>query len=649
MQQQSISHRGLRRRALAVFCAALPAWSGAQALPSGNAPAGGANTVYSVINMGPRAYALALNEHGHATFSAYNLQGEQSSFFDGDFVSDIGSLGGTYTGAKALNNAGVVVGATDIGTRLPDGYPAFKWTLQGGMRALAGPGSAAARAINDHNEIVGSSTSRMIFFRALRWNADGSVTVLGRPDAIQSAAYAINAGGVSTGFESALSDDIVPRHAMLWDRDGKPTDLGSLGSESAVGLFINERDEVLGEVFNSPPNGIQGLFWSRHSGAVPIPGNGESMTGLNKHGVAVGNMLVDQRPIAFQWTLARGLAPLPLGTALSSHVSAIQDNGEMVGNIVAANIDRAGLRSTRAARWPGMAAPIDLNKHLHRPPAGLILTSAEAINGSGVILAQSNAGLVMLRPGQRGTDAPVLGPLLGSLDYATTGSERELSIAFADNDGGQTHTASAVWDDGCASPAPVVTEAGGAGQARWRHVFCAAGSYSATLRVSDSGGRHTDFKWNYSVADPGRVTLSGQGVLADGPAARARPGAPLRFALWTPLDGAASSAGGAGQPLVSFYGPFNFRSDRITSAVARGNGARVEGTGRLDGRDGYRFVIEAVDGGLVADSGLGRLRVRLAHTDAATGAEVVDYDNAAATPAASADRTAVAQGRLTLR
>ncbi|UUZ55844.1 hypothetical protein LP419_10370 [Massilia sp. H-1] len=42
---------------------------------------------------------------------------------------------------------------------------------------------------------------------------------------------------------------------------------------------------------------------------------------------------------------------------------------------------------------------------------GLVLRAGAAINDDGAILAYSNAGLVLLRPGKRGTDAPVLGPV----------------------------------------------------------------------------------------------------------------------------------------------------------------------------------------------------------------------------------------------
>ena len=127
------------------------------------------------------------------------------------------------------------------------------------------------------------------------------------------------------------------------------------------------------------------------------------------------------------------------------------------------------------------------------------------------------------------------------------------------------------------------------------------------------------------------------------------PDAPLRFTLWAPLGGGASIAGGAGRPVVRFSGPFQFRSAQVTSAAAAGGLTRVEGTGRLDGRDGYRFVLEAVDGAAAQAPGAHRLRVRVTHADAISGTEVVDYNNGATAQEDGADRTAVVAGALTLR
>jgi hypothetical protein len=98
-------------------------------------------------------------------------------------------------------------------------------------------------------------------------------------------------------------------------------------------------------------------------------------------------------------------------------------------------------------------------------------------------------------------------------------------------------------------------------------------------------------------------------------------------------------------------GPFHFRSDQVSTAASSGQQARVEGTGLLNGRAGYRFALEAWDGGKQG-AGPDRLHVRVTHADAATGVEAVDYDNAAPAKARTAlalDRTAVAEGGLRLR
>ena len=51
--------------------------------------------------------------------------------------------------------------------------------------------------------------------------------------------------------------------------------------------------------------------------------------------------------------------------------------------------------------------------------------------------------------------------------------------------------------------------------------------------------------------------------------------------------------------------------------------ARYEGSGKLNGKPGYRFVLGAQHGG----EGPGRVHVRITHADPASGAELVDYDN----------------------
>ena len=101
---------------------------------------------------------------------------------------------------------------------------------------------------------------------------------------------------------------------------------------------------------------------------------------------------------------------------------------------------------------------------------------------------------------------------------------------------------------------------------------------------------------------------------------------------------------GAGQAVVRLSGAVDFRGMQIASAATGGDTARVTGSGWLNGKDGYRFMLEAV-AKAASTAGVDRLRVRITHADPATGADVVDYDNGAPGP----DRTAVAHGGLTLR
>ncbi|MEV4783263.1 PKD domain-containing protein [Burkholderia sp. LMU1-1-1.1] len=640
-------------RAIAALCAPLPFWAAAHATPADPQTSQAGQPLfglYTVINLGPEPTAARLNERGQAAFTDENFPDTNSHFFDGDRIRPIGSLGGGFTSVIGLNSRGVVVGAsTDAAETGPFAYA---WTLAGGMRALPGPPPAAARDVNNRNEIVGQVSGPDVASRALRWNPDGSVTQLGPPLAPYAQANAINLLGYSTGVTSGASEDTLP-HAVLWDRTGGQTDLTPFAGGLAYGLRINDRNEVAGIIADMPFADFNGLFWSRATGALRIDAGIDHRLGdLNNRGELVGSGETGEQRKAFQWTVGRGVVRLPVDASLFSHAADINERGEIVGVTL-----RPTGEGRRAVRWPSFAAmPVDLNTRLYRAPAGLELLEALAINDGGTILANSNAGLVMLRPGLRGTDAPVLGPIAGLPTVVELGQELALTINFVDNARAQTHNASAVWTDGCASPAPTVSEAGGYGQVRLRHRFCAAGVYTVTVVVTDSGGRATELRRHVYVDAPGLAALSGEGALAGGaaPAGRGRHGrqqAPLRFALWAPLDGTAPADGAAaGPPVAWFSGPFHFRSESVTRAIRTGEGrVRVAGTGRLDGRAGYRFVLEAVDGGAVQGAGLDRLRLRVTHADAATGAEVVDYDNEPARPLAGADRTVVVEGGLTLR
>jgi hypothetical protein len=123
--------------------------------------------------------------------------------------------------------------------------------------------------------------------------------------------------------------------------------------------------------------------------------------------------------------------------------------------------------------------------------------------------------------------------------------------------------------------------------------------------------------------------------------------------LWAPLDGGTATASRAAPALVNVTGPFQFRAEAVGKPERSGQSVQLKGTGRFNGRPGYRFKLEASPGN-GQPGAADRLRLRISHTDAATRAEIVDYDNGAdAAPAAArtftvADSTLVTQGKLRL-
>lgn len=444
---------------------------------------------YSVVNLGPDTGLTVLNQRGQAAFASWSPDGIVNGFFDGNRVHALGSLGGPYTEVKGLNNRGVVVGQSQDASLA---YRAFTWTVGGGMRALPGPNLADALAINELNQVAGAVRAQGFHTRANRWDSNGTLTSLGPAPARLSAARAINDSGVTVGdSEVALHDS----RAMVWDKVGTATDLGTFGGSQSTARQINASGQVLGTYYKEG-RGI-GFLWSRTGGMVRIgPDAGDqNVSALNENGeVAGNNLIVDNDPAyryrPFIWSARQGMRSLPVAGAPDARVHALNKLREMVGYLEGTAGDT---RSRRAVYWNNLASPVDLNARLYRAPAGLVLYAAKAINDSGTIIAESNAGLVLLRPGRQGTAAPVLGPIAGGAaeDVVALNQTVDYSAGFIDSAAAETHVASASINDGCPQPVPSLRERLGSGDVSLRHTFCRSGSYVLKIKVTDRAGNAT--------------------------------------------------------------------------------------------------------------------------------------------------------------
>lgn len=300
-------------------------------------------------------------------------------------IVDLGTLGGPFSSACAINDHNHVVGIANVDSVT---YRAFLWR-DGRMEVLPtlpGGGFSGASGINDHGQIVGSATNALFESRAVMWE-DGVIAELGElPAALNCAANAINKHGDVVGscdrveggggflwrngemidvgllpgwtytYPTSINDRGVvgtplhsdgPASPFVWE-DGVLTDFGGSGSASATAL--NERGQIAGWRFGA---GLEHLATLWDDGGLIdlglLPGQAFSQaTGLNNRRVVVGR--TGPRPFVWQDGVMHDLGTMP-GAAEATPL-AINDRGVAVGQGATAIGEAHAVMWPRAGRRP---------------------------------------------------------------------------------------------------------------------------------------------------------------------------------------------------------------------------------------------------------------------------------------------------------
>ncbi len=220
------------------------------------------------------------------------------------------------------------------------GYAVFE------LARVDGPGSTT-RCINEQGSICGTSDIQGgAFYRAVIWNTEGAPTELGTLGGDLSTAKGINEHGEAVGWATyEPGGSFREQRAVLW-RDGEIIDLGTLGGETSEAQAINDLTQVVGYSDYEISSG-GGFIWENgEMRALPTLGrSGGSAYDINNAGQIVGTSVNNEGwKKAVLWENGEVFALPYLGVDLSAAL-AINELGQIVGQ------SKATINNTHAVAW----------------------------------------------------------------------------------------------------------------------------------------------------------------------------------------------------------------------------------------------------------------------------------------------------------
>lgn len=616
-----------------------------------------ARTTYRIINLGPgQREGAVINASGQVAFSVFTDFDSpiRAWFYDGTAARDIGTLGGPFANVTGLNDAGQVVGAS-YRDSAASGLHAFVWSTGSGMvdiGTLPGATYTLYPVINNRGEVAGDSGGIPTPYpHAFRWTAAGGMENLGGlmtgADSI-SYARAINDAGLIAG--NSLTTTLTGAyayHAFAWTRSTGMIDIDTLGNGYSVAVAVGAKGQVAGNFFVRPVNYPSGFIWTRASGmrALGTGGICSEVRAMSASGQVAGDIC---QPgglgnHAMTWTQAGGMVDLGTLGGTRSFAFSANNKGQVVGGALTTNDDEV-----HAFVWTAKDGMIDLNKRLRDAPAGLTLFEALAISDNGSIVANSNAGLVLLtlRHGQQGGHA--VGPIAAA-DLAQVGAPFDASVSFAAEDPAAKHNVIWSWGDGSGDRAGNARARNGAGSASGSHTYTTPGIYMVTANVVDLAGKSAAVSRNIIAYDPSSGFAGGTGSFMSphwmNKAAPIQAGR-ATFSFVSPSMTSARAISPKAQ-LHFNVGRLSFHSKDLRPVAMQGARGQFEGSGTINGAGDYKFTMATTAGGAAGEGERGRFSLRIWHIDPATREEVVDYDNQGTGSSAAGDP--IVEGRIAVQ
>jgi probable HAF family extracellular repeat protein len=366
-------------------------------------------------------------------------------------VTDLGTLGGTYSFSYAINSLGLVTGGAATPSQTDSiSQTAFLWyggqpinlgTLGGSACPKCSSEGAAASAggavgVLSETAKLDSNGEDFCEFGSHRqclaavWNGGRLTRLPTLPGGNNSEVYFVNDLGEMSGVSETGTPDqtcatpfqVRRFEAVKWGLNGKPTPLRPLNGDTVSFAFtINDLGQTVGfsglcsNVTLPPflnPSAPHAILWDRDGSPTelvnPPGGAGNNVAvGINNRGeVTVNSVMSDGTIHAFLWTSAAG-APTDLGTYPAGSpvtVAPCCNNVNDRGQIVGFSVDADG--NMRVLLWQDNV-PVDLNTLIPADTPWYLVTPG-GINDAGEIAATA----VNLKTSE--VHAVVVSPIVGT-------------------------------------------------------------------------------------------------------------------------------------------------------------------------------------------------------------------------------------------
>ncbi|UCD76043.1 MAG: hypothetical protein JSV91_03795 [Phycisphaerales bacterium] len=160
---------------------------------------------------------------------------------------------------------------------------------------------ATAAAINDHGQIVGYSQTEYLQWHAFLWDNEVMTPLPPLPGYVTAFATDINNSAQVVGYSAMDKYGQDPR-ATLWE-NGAPIDLGTLGGATSEALAINDNGQIVGWSSGGAESGAF-LYENGEMTEIYFPGPGYigAARSINDKGVIAGSYALPREP----WECPRG-------------------------------------------------------------------------------------------------------------------------------------------------------------------------------------------------------------------------------------------------------------------------------------------------------------------------------------------------------